>query len=194
MGYGTFDDVGDDLHVFMGVRRKTRPGGDPVVVHHPDARLLYIGDGVLRDELEAAIGTKGLDGRVAITGIVPSDEVARLLRGASLFALASAYEGMPVSVMEALASGIPVVATPVGEIPRVVTDAASGCLSASLSVGDFTDALGRALDGLEAFDARVCIESVARYHPATIIESHFARYAQALKADSLTGQFSGANE
>src|SRR5206468_805374 len=68
----------------------------------------------------------GLADRVDVTGWVGAAETDALLAGAHLLLLPSREEGLPMSVLEAIARGIPVVTTPVGAIPDVVQDGVQG--------------------------------------------------------------------
>ncbi|MCR2045726.1 glycosyltransferase [Acetatifactor muris] len=78
----------------------------------PDVRLYYLGDGKLRKELEMEITKEGLDGVVKLLGYV--DNPYPIIKQASVLCLFSESEGFPMSVMEALALGIPFVSTNVG--------------------------------------------------------------------------------
>lgn len=100
----------------------------------PEARLRMIGDGPLLGECRRLSARLGVDHAVTFTGRQPHDVVAEEMRGARLFAQHSveaasgAVEGTPVAVLEAGASGLPVVATRHGGIPDVVTDEETGLL------------------------------------------------------------------
>jgi len=74
-----------------------------------DDRLLLVGDGVLRQEITAALHDAGLTHSVTLTGLVDRDEVYRILSDARAFVTASRGEGLPVSVLEAMACRCPVV-------------------------------------------------------------------------------------
>ncbi len=76
------------------------------------------------DEVRAAIYRLGLSSRVELTGHVSRAELAALYRGASCLVFPSRYEGFGLPVLEAMASGTPVVATSVGALPEVAGDAA----------------------------------------------------------------------
>ncbi len=108
------------------------------------ARLIVLGDGPLRGRLAAQIGQLGLGGSVELAGEV--DDVRPRLERADVFALSSRSEGMPLSVLEAMAAGLPVVASDVGGVHEVVADGATGRL---VPPGDAA-ALGAALAGLVA--------------------------------------------
>ncbi len=77
----------------------------------PSLHLVVIGNGALHREVEAGIATRGLSKRVTLLGALSAANIARWLRAADLFVLSSAYEGMPIAVLEALACGLPVAST-----------------------------------------------------------------------------------
>lgn len=108
----------------------------------PDARLVLVGDGPLRDEVAHQAWTAGVAPRVTITGAVAHERVADWMRAADVLALPSEAEGFPNVIREALACGRPVVATAVGDVPRIVGPA-TGRL---VPVGD-ASALAAALAG-----------------------------------------------
>jgi len=94
----------------------------------PNVRFVTAGQGVQEDELRALHAQIGLGDRFAMLGYVPN--AARLIAAADLFVLASTHEGMPVAVMEALALGVPVVATAVGGLREAIEDGRNGLLVA----------------------------------------------------------------
>src|SRR5439155_8745708 len=79
-------------------------------------------DGPLRGALEARADSLGVGDRIAFRGLLPKPEVARVLRGADAFVLTSRYDNNPCALIEALACGLPVVATAVGGVPELVDD------------------------------------------------------------------------
>jgi glycosyltransferase involved in cell wall biosynthesis len=93
-----------------------------------DALMVLTGDGPLRPTVEAAVREAGLAGRTRFTGTVPYDAVPAWLAAADLMVLPSYNEGMPLSVLEALACGRPVIASRVGGTPELVSDARYGLL------------------------------------------------------------------
>jgi glycosyltransferase involved in cell wall biosynthesis len=93
---------------------------------HPDARLVLVGDGELRAELEQLAAGLGLEGSVLFTGA--RDDVPDLLASFDVFAHAARYEGFCLAVVEAQAAGIPVVATAVGGVPEAVANGETGLL------------------------------------------------------------------
>jgi colanic acid/amylovoran biosynthesis glycosyltransferase len=87
-----------------------------------------IGDGPLRRELEVRTQSLGLGDTVQLVGARSLEDVMKALGQSHLFVLASFMEGLPVSLMEAMAHGLPVVAPRVAGIPELVTDGQEGLL------------------------------------------------------------------
>ena len=104
-----------------------------------DLRLTVIGDGPDRPALQAMAGPLG--DRVRFTGYQSQDEVAAHLARSDLFVLASFAEGVPVVLMEAMASGLPVIATRIAGIPELVTDGESGRIVAPGDAAALTEAI-----------------------------------------------------
>ena len=97
-----------------------------VLVREPEFRLDLVGDGPLRSQVEQAIVTLRLGDRVHLHGYV--DDVRGVLAGASFFVLASTSEGVSLTLLEAMAAGLAVVATRVGGNPEVVAHGETGVL------------------------------------------------------------------
>ncbi|MEO5558589.1 MAG: glycosyltransferase [Dokdonella sp.] len=114
-----------------------------MVAKRPHAELAMVGTGPLHAQLSAEAGRLGL--RVHLPGAQPPDAVARWMSAANVFALPSYSEGYPNVLVEALACGRPIVATPVGGIPEIV-DAHSGILVAPRDVTALAAGLVDALD------------------------------------------------
>jgi glycosyltransferase involved in cell wall biosynthesis len=85
------------------------------------ARLAVLGEGPLRGDLVARAAERGIGPHVQVVGEVPYEQVPLWMQAADVFTLPSEAEGFPNVVREALACGRPVVATAVGDVPRVVT-------------------------------------------------------------------------
>lgn len=119
----------------------------------PEAHLILAGDGdpePVRSEADAL----GVGDRVQTPGWVDAAEVASLLDSASVFALPSRDEGLPVALLEAMARGVPCVVSPVGSIPDLVVDGELGLLVPPDEPGLLADALLRVLTDA-AFAQRV---------------------------------------
>jgi len=97
-----------------------------VVATRPAARGLIVGEGPLRSQLEHQIHARGLTGRLVLTG--SRDDIPAILRGARAMVLTSRREGLPMALIEAMASGVPAISTAVGGIPEVIEDGCTGWL------------------------------------------------------------------
>jgi glycosyltransferase involved in cell wall biosynthesis len=114
---------------------------------HPDLRVLLIGSGPLEQELRVRARTLNLERSVVFTG--SRGDVADILPALDVFVLSSRYEGLPVSLLEAMASGVPPVATAVGGVPEVVTDGRDGLLVPAGQPAALATAIGRLLDDVD---------------------------------------------
>jgi len=94
--------------------------------HTPALNLLLVGEGPLRSDIEALVRKMALEERVRFLG--RRTDVPAILAAADVFVLSSLWEGNPLSVMEAMAAGKPVIATAVGGVPELVEDGVSGIL------------------------------------------------------------------
>jgi glycosyltransferase involved in cell wall biosynthesis len=112
-----------DRHVVMCVGRMVPQKALPDLLkafalalrEHPRAALVLVGDGPERPVVESEIGLLGLGSAVTLLG--NRKDVSRLLGAADLFVTASHWEGTPLAVLEAMAAGVPVIGTDVGEVP-----------------------------------------------------------------------------
>ena len=107
-------------------------------------RFLFLGDGPLRTALEAQIAERGLQERVLLLG--NSDQVPAYLSMADFLVLPSRLEGMSNAILEAMASGLPVVARRIGGNPELVVHGATGLLTRPGDVDDLAMALRRLID------------------------------------------------
>ncbi|MEA2254686.1 MAG: hypothetical protein QOG35_731 [Solirubrobacteraceae bacterium] len=89
-------------------------------------RAVLVGDGPERDAVAAEVRAAALDGDITLAG--DRDDVAALLAAADVFVLATRSEGLPMSILEAMAAGLPIVASAVGGIPEAVVDDETGRL------------------------------------------------------------------
>jgi glycosyltransferase involved in cell wall biosynthesis len=107
----------------------------------PDAQFTIVGDGPLRSAVESAIRSAGLEGACRLTGERRDTET--LLREADVFWLTSDWEGMPNVVIEALACGLPVVASRVGGTADLIADGEQGFL---VTPDDVTAVVARSVE------------------------------------------------
>ncbi|GAH31889.1 unnamed protein product, partial [marine sediment metagenome] len=107
-------------------------------------RLTIVGDGIIRQKLESLVDRLGIKNNVAFAGFVPNEKVVEYLNKFDIFVMPSVGEGetFGVAAVEAMATGLPVVASNVGGLPEVVDDGKTGLL---VKPGDVED-LKRALE------------------------------------------------
>jgi glycosyltransferase involved in cell wall biosynthesis len=113
---------------------------------HSDAPLylLLVGGGELEDAVREQVVELGLQERVRFLGV--RADVPAILNASDLFVLSSRWEGNPMSVMEALAAGLPVVSTAVGGVPELVQEGETGLLVPSEDTGALACALQALVD------------------------------------------------
>lgn len=120
---GTYAPLNVEVPTVLTVRRLSERMGHGVLLEafasvadeHPGAELYIAGDGPLRGDLERRAADLGVDDRTTFLGYVPDDDLPAAYATADLFALPTTeLEGFGLATLEALASGTPVVATPVG--------------------------------------------------------------------------------
>jgi sugar transferase (PEP-CTERM/EpsH1 system associated) len=97
-----------------------------ILSRHPSARLVLVGDGELREPLASRSKTLRIDSAVEFLGT--RDDVADLLSAFDVFVLSSKREGLGITLIEAMAAGLPTVGTAVGGIPEVIVDGKTGTL------------------------------------------------------------------
>ena len=93
---------------------------------HPECRLRLVGDGELRPDMEKLAREKGIADAVEFCGM--QSNVYPYLHDADIFTLPSIYEGNPMTIIEAMGTGLPIVASRVGGIPDMISDGESGLL------------------------------------------------------------------
>jgi len=130
---------------------------------NPDTRLLVIGNGSFKEKMVKRIIQYKLHNQVHFMGILPQSKVAEIMRISDIFLLTSAFEGMPMSVLEALASGLPVVSTNVGEVKRVVINEFSGMISVKRRPDMLGNLVLRVLNNREIFSPDNCVSSIKGY-------------------------------
>jgi glycosyltransferase involved in cell wall biosynthesis len=151
-----------------------------VLAERPDARFEIVGDGSLRAHFQAEVERRGLRGIVSLPGT--RSDVAAFYAGLDQFWLTSDYEGTPNVVLEALASGVPVIATRVGGTPEVVEDGVTGVLvDAGDAVGVASASLGLARDPARsgAMGKAAAAAARERFSIAAMVRATEALYREA---------------
>jgi glycosyltransferase involved in cell wall biosynthesis len=98
-----------------------------VTAQRPDVHFVIVGDGPLRAEVETEIAALGITERIHLTGI--RRDVPDLMHSFNVFALTSLWEGLPRVLPQAMAAGLPIVATAVDGNAEAVTDGVNGFLT-----------------------------------------------------------------
>jgi len=144
-----------------------------IVTGFPDARLLLLGDGPLHQSLKANSGRLGIDGTARFAGRV--DNVPEYLRAADLFVLPSLQEGLPNALLEAMASGAPIVATRIGGVVDIADDGVDALLVTPGDPMGLAGAMGAML-GNNALRERLSAAAVRKIADAYCLESRVERY------------------
>ncbi|KUL00274.1 MAG: Glycosyl transferase, group 1, partial [Methanomicrobiales archaeon 53_19] len=110
-----------------------------------DLRVLIGGDGQLKDSIVATLQEEGLTARVDLPGWIAHDDLPAYLNQLRLLVLPSYTEGLPNIMLEAMACGTPVLATPVGAIPDVIIDGKTGFIMENNSPECIAENVARAL-------------------------------------------------
>ncbi len=152
----------------------------------PDLHLRLVGEGPLRKELEQEVVRLGLTTSVTFAGL--RDDVQAELASADIFWMPSEREGLPLACVEAMASGLPVVASAVGGLPELIEHARSGIL---VQAGAAQDLAKRTV---ELIEDRELAEHFSRNARATVersfsLDMTVTRYEQAYR-DLLQGRWS----
>ncbi|ARV57662.1 glycoside hydrolase [Nostocales cyanobacterium HT-58-2] len=174
-----------ELAFELGVDEKTRfvlfagrlhPQKDPILLvrafaslNEPNVHLLIAGDGELRTEVRAEIAKLGIHHRVTMLGAVTQSKLAQIHRVCNAFVLSSAYEGLPLVVLEALASGTPVVTTQCGETPKLLT-ADSGVVCSERTPVSIADGLRKVLLHPADYPTESCVRTAKPYAARTVVQ------------------------
>ncbi|MGH4012314.1 MAG: glycosyltransferase [Pseudonocardiaceae bacterium] len=128
-----------------------------LVPDRPRLRLVVVGGGEEEHALRSLAAELGIADRVLFTGI--RRDVPELLAAFDVACLSSVHEGVPLTVLESMAAGLPVVATDCGALPDLVTDGEDGFL---VPVGDITMLAGRLAELCDGPERRAAMGARAR--------------------------------
>lgn len=143
----------------------------------PQVHLLIAGEGDLKEAVIAEIDRLHLQSQVTLLGALSQTELAQYLQISQSFVLSSVYEGLPVVVLESLACGTPVVTTPCGETPKLLTSA-SGVVTVDRRTESIAHALRQVLAHPEQYPSSACVQAVAGYNAQTVVGQIFADMGQ----------------
>jgi glycosyltransferase involved in cell wall biosynthesis len=171
---------------------RLHPQKDPLLLiqafarlQQPEVHLLIAGDGELRELVTEEIKRLGVEDRITLLGLVAPEEVAELYRLSSVFIVSSAYEGVPIVALEALACGVPVVGTECGEIPLIVTEE-SGLVCGDRKPETMTNALTRVLSNPNAYPIDACIRAARSYSAESVVSQVYQSMLATWQTQNLT--------
>jgi len=147
----------------------------------PDLRLVIVGEGELRAQLEAQIAHLGLGGAVTLLGY--RDDVPRILRALDAFVLSSRMEGFGGVCSEAMACGLPVVSTAAGGMPETVIHEQTGLLAPTRDPEALAAAVVRLFrepDLARRLAANGKRQAIDRFSHHRMVEGNLAVYAEVL--------------
>ena len=154
---------------------RLHPQKDPILLvraiaalKEPHIHLLIAGDGELAAAVRTEIAQLELSSRVTMLGAIPIEELAKLHRISNAFVLSSAYEGLPLVVLEALASGTPVVTTRCGETPKLLA-ADNGVVCEQQSPECLANALQQVILHPENYPSTSCVRAAQPYAARTVV-------------------------
>jgi glycosyltransferase involved in cell wall biosynthesis len=140
-----------------------------------DVDLLLVGDGPLRPDLERQVADLGLTPRVVFAGI--RSDVPDWLLASDVFVLSSVSEAASITLLEAMACGLPAVVSAVGGNPELVRDGLDGLLVPRGDAAGFAAAIGRLLDDPDLRE-RMGQSGAARVRQTFLMDTTVARYAE----------------
>jgi glycosyltransferase involved in cell wall biosynthesis len=171
---------------------RLHPQKDPLLLiqafarlQEPNVHLLIAGDGELKEVVQAEIERLGVGERITLLGLVSPEEVAELYRLSSVFIVSSAYEGVPIVALEALACGVPIVGTKCGEIPLIVTKE-SGVVCRDRSSETMADALTKVLSNPDAYPVNACLRAAQAYSAETVVSQVYQSMLTTWQTQNIT--------
>lgn len=112
----------------------------------PDGRLVLIGDGPVRPVLEQLVEQEGLTGKVIFAGMCDAPVISKWLQASDVFTLVSAVEGLPVSLIEAMSTGLPAIVSDIPAMHQLIDDGKHGLRVTPGSPESIADAMQRLLE------------------------------------------------
>lgn len=151
-------------------------------------RLVIVGEGPERPAIEQAAMAMGIDDCVLLPGFL--DRPYRFMRHFDLLALSSRSEQFPISVVEAMAAGLPIVAPPVGDVPQMVAAENAPFITdhhGEVRLRDAMQALAQDADLRARIGAANRMKAQAEYDEGTMIARYAALYAEAMGRPGILG-------
>lgn len=142
--------------------------------------LFLVGDGVLKAQAQKLARKLDVGHKVHFLGALKRSEIANILQACDAFLLASHYEAMPIAALEALACGVPVIATDVGEMRNIITDE-NGQLVTTNTHADFVNAIVRVTSDFGLKERAKISASVLKFEPQETLLAIYERYSGFVK-------------
>lgn len=155
-----------------------------LIAHLPDWRLAIVGDGPLRPELERFAASLGASGRVSFTGPLAGEQLESTYSRAHAFVLNSESESFSFAVLEAMARGIPTIATRVGAIPEILEDGKEGVLVEPNDTDAIRKALGTVISNVPQWEKRTEV-AIRKVRTTFDIGASVRQLADALKEQNV---------
>ncbi|MES9970982.1 MAG: glycosyltransferase family 4 protein [Candidatus Thiodiazotropha sp.] len=177
-------DVTDDEYLMIFVGRLDHQK-DPIFLiqslvslnkKRKDWKMIIIGDGILRGEIESAIQKYNLYQKVSLTGAMSQEDVSKYLRASDLLLLTSVYEGMPRCVVEALGCGLPVVSTRAGEVSLLIKQGENGYIVDDRDPEEFSDKINKTINNLQHYNGASSLDAVKQYTASNVLEEVYDMY------------------
>ncbi len=132
--------------------------------------LIIIGEGNLRKDIEKYIKKLNIENNVFLLDNMTQEMLVSFYRASDVLLLTSNFEGMPMSVLEALGSGLPVVSTDVGEVKRVVKNKFSGEVLTSFDPTELAKGLQKVLNNPQIYTSENCVSCILEYTPQKVLQ------------------------
>lgn len=189
-----------ELALHLGLAENTRfilfagrlhPQKDPVLlirslatVNDPNIHLLIAGNGELATAVRSAIEQLGLQNRVTMLGAVKQKQLADLHRVCHALVLTSAFEGLPLVVLEALACGTPIVTTLAGETPKLLSPD-SGLVCEQRTPECIAQAIQQVVMNPQNYPVAACVRAAKPYAAKTVVDGMYQQMWQRWQSQSL---------
>jgi glycosyltransferase involved in cell wall biosynthesis len=159
---------------------------------NPNAHLVLVGEGALQDRLQEQAKNLGLARQVHFLGL--RTDIPDVLGATDVFVLSSDYEGNPLSVMEAMAAGLPIVSTAAGGVPDLIESGKEGYLVQPADFQGLSDsmaALSRNREARQSLGLAAALRARKNYDVSMMVQAYEEVYetlveqAHGVKAESV---------
>lgn len=151
--------------------------------------LLIAGEGNLRKSAENHAKELGVEKNVIFLGSVNQNELVKLYQVSDVFLMTSDFEGMPMSVLEALGCGLPVVSSDVGEVGRVVRNNLSGEVVKFFDPDMIAQSLMKVIDNPGTYTSGNCTDSIREYTPQKVLQEKYEKMEELYLKKFHNGEF-----